>query len=233
MRNLARQRDICEGPAPVKCLACSDLRTTASPRAPWRSSAFSGSAHCSAARRPRSTASAASSHQKMRPRPARRRRARRGRAELPRGRRRRRRSTRRSSSAFRAEPFILFVGAFRRLKGIDELFTAYSRLDAPPPLVIAGTRAPDTPTPVPGWRLVLDRRPPRHRDGDVGSGPVRRLPEQVAGAARDRGPRGDEQRAAGDRHQARWSRGHDRRRRDGLLVPAGDVDGAGGGDVSC
>jgi glycosyltransferase involved in cell wall biosynthesis len=42
-------------------------------------------------------------------------------------------------------PFILFVGAFRRIKGIEELLAAYRRLDGPPPLVLVGTRAPDTP----------------------------------------------------------------------------------------
>ena len=34
------------------------------------------------------------------------------------------------------EPFILYVGAFRRIKGIDDLFDAYRRLDKPPPLVL-------------------------------------------------------------------------------------------------
>lgn len=43
------------------------------------------------------------------------------------------------------EPFILFVGAFRRLKGIDELIAAHQRLQDPPPLVMVGIRTPDTP----------------------------------------------------------------------------------------
>jgi glycosyltransferase involved in cell wall biosynthesis len=47
------------------------------------------------------------------------------------------------------QPFILFVGAFRRIKGIEELFVAYRRLEDPPPLVVVGTRAPDTPAPFP------------------------------------------------------------------------------------
>jgi glycosyltransferase involved in cell wall biosynthesis len=41
-------------------------------------------------------------------------------------------------------PFILFVGALARVKGIDVLFDAYRRLEAPPPLVVIGFRAPDT-----------------------------------------------------------------------------------------
>ena len=71
-----------------------------------------------------------------------------------------------------------------------------SSLDDPPPLVMVGIKTPDTPRELPGRRHGADRRPARDGDGDVGSGAVRRLPEQVAGAARDRRPRGDEQRAA-------------------------------------
>ena len=36
------------------------------------------------------------------------------------------------------EPFILFVGAFRRLKGVDELIAAHQELESPPPLVMVG-----------------------------------------------------------------------------------------------
>lgn len=54
-------------------------------------------------------------------------------------------------------PFILFVGALRRIKGIHELFAAYERLDSPPPLVLAATRAPDTPERLPkGVTVVAD-----------------------------------------------------------------------------
>jgi glycosyltransferase involved in cell wall biosynthesis len=42
-----------------------------------------------------------------------------------------------------AEPFILFVGAFRRVKGRDLLISAYQRLDDPPPLVMIGGRGPE------------------------------------------------------------------------------------------
>lgn len=40
-------------------------------------------------------------------------------------------------------PYILFVGAFRRIKGDQVLLDAYARLDDPPPLVMIGARAPD------------------------------------------------------------------------------------------
>ncbi len=43
------------------------------------------------------------------------------------------------------EPFVLFVGAFRRMKGIDELLAAHGSLDNPPPLVMVGIKTPDTP----------------------------------------------------------------------------------------
>lgn len=46
-------------------------------------------------------------------------------------------------------PFIFFVGAFRRIKGIEELLAAYASLEGPPPLVMVGTLSPDTPQPFP------------------------------------------------------------------------------------
>jgi glycosyltransferase involved in cell wall biosynthesis len=52
-------------------------------------------------------------------------------------------------------PFILFVGALRRVKGIDELLDAYARLDDPPPLVMVGIRTPDTPQEFPAGVTVL------------------------------------------------------------------------------
>jgi glycosyltransferase involved in cell wall biosynthesis len=39
--------------------------------------------------------------------------------------------------------FILYVGALGRVKGVDVLFDAYRRLEAPPPLVVIGFRAPE------------------------------------------------------------------------------------------
>ncbi len=57
------------------------------------------------------------------------------------------------------QPFILYVGAFRRIKGIEELLAAYSSLDGPPPLVLAGTRAPDTPSRFPDGVVVVEDVP--------------------------------------------------------------------------
>jgi len=47
------------------------------------------------------------------------------------------------------EPFILFVGALRPIKGIEVLFDAYRRLESPPPLVLLGTFEHDTPRTIP------------------------------------------------------------------------------------
>ena len=44
-----------------------------------------------------------------------------------------------------AEPFALFVGHLRPYKGVEVLLAAYELLDDPPPLVMVGTRAADTP----------------------------------------------------------------------------------------
>lgn len=58
------------------------------------------------------------------------------------------------------EPFILYVGAFRRIKGIEELIAAYERLAEPPPLVLVGTRAPDTPGRFPpAWATAIEDVP--------------------------------------------------------------------------
>jgi glycosyltransferase involved in cell wall biosynthesis len=54
-----------------------------------------------------------------------------------------------------AEPFILFVGAFRKVKGLETLFDAYRQLDSPPPLVLMGTYERDSPTDFPPEAVVL------------------------------------------------------------------------------
>jgi len=54
-----------------------------------------------------------------------------------------------------AAPYILFVGALRVIKGLEPLLAAYERLEAPPPLVLIGTRAPDTPRAFPMGVTVL------------------------------------------------------------------------------
>lgn len=56
------------------------------------------------------------------------------------------------------QPFILFVGALRRVKGINQLIAAYSRLRRRPPLVLIGMDAPDTPT-IPAEVTVLHDLP--------------------------------------------------------------------------
>jgi glycosyltransferase involved in cell wall biosynthesis len=58
-----------------------------------------------------------------------------------------------------SEPFLLFIGAFRRVKGIDELLAAYQLLDQPPPLVLIGTMEPDSPTSFPPGVQVLTDLP--------------------------------------------------------------------------
>lgn len=42
-----------------------------------------------------------------------------------------------------SEPYILFVGAFRRIKGDEILLAAYRQLSDPPPLVMIGARSPE------------------------------------------------------------------------------------------
>jgi len=54
------------------------------------------------------------------------------------------------------EPFILFVGALRQIKGIVELLAAYQRLVDPPPLVLLGARAPDSPVSFPAGVTVVE-----------------------------------------------------------------------------
>lgn len=57
------------------------------------------------------------------------------------------------------EPFILFVGAFRRVKGLETLFDAYRRLASPPPLVLIGTFERDSPPDFPPQATVLADAP--------------------------------------------------------------------------
>jgi glycosyltransferase involved in cell wall biosynthesis len=57
------------------------------------------------------------------------------------------------------EPFILFVGAFRKVKGLETLFEAYRQLDSPPPLVLLGTFERDSPDDFPPEATVLEDVP--------------------------------------------------------------------------
>jgi glycosyltransferase involved in cell wall biosynthesis len=56
-------------------------------------------------------------------------------------------------------PFILFVGALRRVKGVDVLLDAYARLDDPPPLVLLGTVESDSPASWPDGVVVVEDVP--------------------------------------------------------------------------
>ena len=55
------------------------------------------------------------------------------------------------------QPFILFVGSFRRIKGDEVLLESYRRLPAPPPLVMVGARSAERlPEFPPGVVPLLD-----------------------------------------------------------------------------
>lgn len=62
---------------------------------------------------------------------------------------------------FPKEPFILFVGALRKVKGVDQLLAAYRQLRNAPPLVLIGTREVDSPTDLPPNVHVLENFPNR------------------------------------------------------------------------
>ncbi len=58
-----------------------------------------------------------------------------------------------------SEPFILYVGALQRHKGIHVLLAAYKRLHQPPPLVMIGTPWHDTPREFPPGVQVIHNVP--------------------------------------------------------------------------
>ncbi|HET9849389.1 MAG TPA: glycosyltransferase [Candidatus Dormibacteraeota bacterium] len=58
-----------------------------------------------------------------------------------------------------AQPYILFVGALARHKGLHTLLAAYQRLDAAPPLLLIGTSWPDTPTVLPPGATIMTNLP--------------------------------------------------------------------------
>lgn len=62
-------------------------------------------------------------------------------------------------SALPDRPFLLFVGAITREKGIDVLLDAYRRLNHRPPLVIIGTRWPGSPMELPPDVVLLEDLP--------------------------------------------------------------------------
>lgn len=120
---------------------------------------------------------------------------------------------------------ILFVGALRRVKGIDELLEAYAGLGADaPPLVLIGTREIDTPLAFPAGVTVIESMP----HGTVMAAWDRalfgvfpsRLPEPFGNALHEAMSRG---RAV----IGTTPGGHGELISDGesgLLVPGGDVD---------
>jgi glycosyltransferase involved in cell wall biosynthesis len=58
-------------------------------------------------------------------------------------------------STLPTQPYILFVGGIRRVKGVGHLFEAYERLHGAPPLVLIGDRAPDRFAEVPVGATIL------------------------------------------------------------------------------
>ncbi len=57
------------------------------------------------------------------------------------------------------EPFMLFVGSLQAHKGMYTLLAAYEKLDERPPLVLIGTKWPDTPDTFPDGVTVLENVP--------------------------------------------------------------------------
>jgi glycosyltransferase involved in cell wall biosynthesis len=57
------------------------------------------------------------------------------------------------------EPYLLYVGGLRRIKGIEILLDAYAQLHNPPPLVLVGYQAVDTPTSFPPGVTVVKNWP--------------------------------------------------------------------------
>lgn len=60
-----------------------------------------------------------------------------------------------------AVPFVLFVGALNRHKGIEPLLAAHAAMTDPPPLVMIGSASPETPATFPAGVIVLRDVPHR------------------------------------------------------------------------
>jgi glycosyltransferase involved in cell wall biosynthesis len=58
-----------------------------------------------------------------------------------------------------ADGYILYVGALRRVKGVNQLLAAYQGLSSPPPLVLVGTVEVDSPREFPPGVIVLQNFP--------------------------------------------------------------------------
>jgi glycosyltransferase involved in cell wall biosynthesis len=57
------------------------------------------------------------------------------------------------------EPFIMFAGALREIKGVAVLLRAYGLLENPPPLVLMGTVHEDTPRELPPGAIIIENAP--------------------------------------------------------------------------
>ena len=121
-------------------------------------------------------------------------------------------------------PFILFVGALRRVKGIGTLLAAYDRLADPPPLVLLGTRESDSPDDLPNDVVVVEGLPNwavlEAWDRSLFGALPSRWPEPFGGVVHEGMSRGKA--IIGTTpggHADMIEHG-----RDGLLVPAGDVE---------
>jgi glycosyltransferase involved in cell wall biosynthesis len=154
VHNLVRRGEICEGPAPLKCLACSASNYGAAkgtaavvgvfgsgPVLRRKTTAIHSVSRFVAAKMDRylrvrgaRNEVVPNFHEDVSERPVDEEML----ARLP------------------DRPFIFYVGAFREIKGIEELFAAYEALPDPPPLVLAGTRAPDTPSFPAGVTVIED-----------------------------------------------------------------------------
>lgn len=58
-----------------------------------------------------------------------------------------------------SEKYILYVGALRRVKGVNQLLAAYQQLISPPPLVLIGTFESDSPREFPPGVIVFQNFP--------------------------------------------------------------------------
>ncbi len=222
VHNLSRNESICEGPAPLKCLACS-ARTYGVAKG---TAAVAGVFGSGPVLRRKTTAIHSVSrfvaakmdrflhvegardvvvpnfHEDVSDRPVDEEIL----ARLP------------------EEPFVFYVGAFRKIKGIEELFAAYAQLESPPPLVLAGTRAPDTPSEFPAGATVVEDVPyptllAMWERAMFGVFPTR-IPEALGNVVHEAMSKG--RAVIGTRPG-----GHEDMIEDGvngLLVPAGDAD---------
>jgi glycosyltransferase involved in cell wall biosynthesis len=122
------------------------------------------------------------------------------------------------------EPFILFVGQFRRVKGLDVLFEAYKRLETPAPLVLIGNPHEDGPRDIPPNVTVLTTWPHPAVMAAYGRALFAvmpsRLPEPLGAVVHEAMSRGIP--VIGTNHGGHTDMIVDGE--TGLLVPPGDVD---------